>query len=332
MGYNINDSHCNSTGGVICTFDVVNGIVLSIFGVLGLILNIAVIAIARKVHLPGKQRYFITNLAIADTLLALAGTQRGLGLVSTDLLIGGPRTSAFCVIFALALNFVGWALIPITIERFVALVVPFKLQKLLTKQNCLLLCVTGWVPNIVCLIFETFSLLSDSPESLQVTYDPLYGRCTYNTHQLLDLYVFVKGIICFVVPLTLIVVCYVVIFVILVRKGIGTKRVLVISTLIVVTGVAAWAPTVIVHYADLEISKPVSHIFTITFFYSIGVLDPLIFIFGYKNMRAYMRGRRYYREHRRSELSGMDDMQEFRTGSTRSYIRGIRLVSISSSS
>ena len=55
------------------------------------------------------QRYFITNLAIADTLLSLAGTQRGLGLVSTDLLIGGPRTSVFCVIFALALNFVGYA-------------------------------------------------------------------------------------------------------------------------------------------------------------------------------------------------------------------------------
>ena len=36
------------------------------------------------------------------------------------------------------------------------------------------------------------------------------------------------------------------------------------------SGIAAWAPSVIVHYGDLEISKPVSHIFTITFFYSIG--------------------------------------------------------------
>ena len=54
------------------------------------------------------QRYFILNLAVADFILSLAGLQRGLGLVSPHLLIGGPHTSGFCTIFALVLNFVGY--------------------------------------------------------------------------------------------------------------------------------------------------------------------------------------------------------------------------------
>jgi hypothetical protein len=52
-----------------------------------------------------------------------------------------------------------------------------------------------------------------------------------------------------------------------------------------------------------------------------GVIDPLIFIFGYKNMRAYLRGKKFYRDHRRSQLSGYDHRFELRD-SCRVSLRG----------
>ena len=53
------------------------------------------------------QKIFIINLVLADLLLSLAAIQRGLGLVSHKLFIGGPRESWYCVSYAFLMNFIG---------------------------------------------------------------------------------------------------------------------------------------------------------------------------------------------------------------------------------
>ena len=60
------------------------------------------------------------------------------------------------------------ALLPITIERFVAIVLPFKLTKLLCKRNCVILCVLFWLPNVIFLITEMTCYFVNKSYMLQV--------------------------------------------------------------------------------------------------------------------------------------------------------------------
>lgn len=60
----------------------------------------------------------MVNLAIADLFLSVVGFQRGLGLILPDLFEGGTSTSAYCVLFSLLLNYIGYIRL---IKRMLAL-------------------------------------------------------------------------------------------------------------------------------------------------------------------------------------------------------------------
>ena len=50
----------------------------------------------------------MVNVALTDLLLSLGGVQRGLAIISPDLMIAGPSVTPYCTMFAVLMNFVGY--------------------------------------------------------------------------------------------------------------------------------------------------------------------------------------------------------------------------------
>ena len=55
----------------------------------------------------GKQCYSICNMCVAGSFLSLVGVQRGLGVMSHQLLIGGDQVTWAGIVFNVAVNNVG---------------------------------------------------------------------------------------------------------------------------------------------------------------------------------------------------------------------------------
>ena len=135
---------------------------------------------------------------------------------------------------------------------------------------------------------------------------------------------FAKEIICFIIPFLIILTVYSTIFKVLIQNRIKTKRILFISLLIVVTGIISWAPTVIIRYGSIALDYKATHILTVTLFYTIGVTDPLIYIFGYPTVKAYLKGQPF-------RDPSLISMKRVRTQSQLRKMSSVSAMSISNS-
>ena len=100
---------------------------------------------------------------------------------------------------------------------------------------------------------------------------------------------FVRYVVFTFVPFSLVIVMYsVMIWRVRVEK-LNSRRMLLVTFLVIFTGLVAWFPSIIANFGNINMNYEVSQIFTVTLFYLNGVSDPIIYILGYPSVKNYLR-------------------------------------------
>ena len=73
-------------------------------------------------------------------------------------------------------------------------------------------------------------------------------------------------------------------------EKLNSRRMLLVTFLVIFTGIVAWFPSIIANFGNINMNYEVSQIFTVTLFYLNSVSDPIIYILGYPSVKNYIRG------------------------------------------
>ena len=211
-------------------------------------------------------------------MVSALGFVRGLGIIDSKF-VGAPKNTSTlqCEIYTICLNSLTnsgvLALIPLTIDRFIAIVLPFEHKFIVTKKFSFFLIGATWLPILVSLLRAIVEL---SLGTIVIEYDKNYYRCVASGR-----YAKIVNVeeICFVLaPFFMVIVLYITMLVFIIRSRLKFNRFLITATAIIMTSLLAFFPTVIANIWDIPMSYEVSQILTITLFYINGIVNPVIHV------------------------------------------------------
>lgn len=90
------------------------------------------------------------------------------------------------------------------------------------------------------------------------------------------------------VPFALIILMYLVMIWKVRVEKLNSRRMLLVTFLVIFTGFIAWFPSIIANFGNINMNYEVSQIFTVTLFYLNSVSDPVIYILGYPCVKNYI--------------------------------------------
>ena len=221
------------------------------------------------------------NVAVSDLVVSALGFVRGLGIIDSKF-VGAPRSipNMFCKVYTVLLYALPksgiLALLPLTIDRFIAIVFPLKHKFIVTRKFSLLLIAASWLPAALSLIHALVEFMLGT---IDIEYNEKYYRCVASGR-----YSTVVNIeeICFLVaPFFAIVALHVIMLVFIIKNSLKSNRFLITATAIIMTSLLAYFPTIIADIWDIPMSYEVSQVLTITFFYVNGVVDPIIHVLAH---------------------------------------------------
>ena len=230
------------------------------------------------------------NLAVGDALLAIAGVFRGLGIINSKF-VGAPnRTSTpYCAAYTVFLDTVAHSciltLLPLTIDRAVAILLPLRYSSIITKKTCAFMFGATWAPIFGLLLFY---VVSYTTSAITVTYLSKYHRCVIDGGIFGRLYEDVLLVI-YLVPFAAVVVMYVIMLVVVFRKTDLGGRFLLTATLIVTTNLLAYMPSVIIAAWDTSFSYEVSQVLTVTLAYINTVINPVIYFATHPKVQEFVK-------------------------------------------
>ena len=250
----------------------------------------------RRIRLSKCQNIFIINIAISDVMVSLAGVFRGLGIIDSKY-VGAPDNIAnlYCIVYTIVVHTFAssgmLALLPLTIDRGIAITFPIRHNSLVTRNASLLMIGITWLPLLVQLLHHTIGYIA---ETITVEYYDRYNRCVIFGHHIVT-----ELIILIVVPFFLILALYFVMLIIIVKSRIRCGRFLVTSLAIVITSLLTHSPSVITFIWDIPLSYEASQILTVYVYYTNGIINPLIYVATHPVARRYFT-RRWRRGGRRN--------------------------------
>jgi len=233
-------------------------------------------------------------------LLGLA--VRGPGLISPKLFLGGSD-SPFCTGYAFIIMFFGYvnnvSLVPITLDRCIAVVSPWRHKLIFRKSVCIALCILTWVPNLAFLVYE---LVQFSKGELKIPYRGEIGRCGFDNFLTEET---AKDVVCLWAPLAIILIMYVLILKEMIQNYHNVKKLMMTSAFIVIPSVLSWLPyflfNILNSIIENDIPQNIMHWSYIVFYVTVAT-NPLVYIFGYKNIRLVLTGDLVVRKNRRKSL------------------------------
>ena len=154
---------------------------MAVIGLLGIVWCSSVIYFLarRKIKLAKCKHLFIINIAVSDVVISVIGLIRGLGIIDSKF-VGAPKNTPnlHCKVYTVcmyALTYSGIpTLLPLTIDRFIAIILPLKHKFILTKKFSLILITTSWLPIVMVLLHALVELISGS---IDIEYNEKYYRC-----------------------------------------------------------------------------------------------------------------------------------------------------------
>ena len=234
----------------------------------------------RRIRLANSKSLLIINVASSDVVVSFLGFLRGLGILDGKF-VGAPDgvTTTYCVAYALCLNSFArsgmLALLPLTIDRAVAILLPLKYKVVMTKKVCCLMFAAIWSPIFGSLLHSTLSYELELND-INVTYDKRYHRCMVSGN-----YTKVDEIeeVCLViVPFFVIFVMYVAMLFFIIKNKIRSGRFLITASGIVLTGLISYSPSLIANVWNVPLGYEVSQLLTITLYYINGIVNPVIYV------------------------------------------------------
>ena len=232
-------------------------------------------------------------------MVSALGFVRGLGIIDSKF-VGAPKnTSTFqCEIYTICLNSLTnsgvLALIPLTIDRFIAIVLRFKYKFIVTKRFSLFLITASWLPIMVSLLHASVAF---SLDAIHMEYNEKYYRCASSGRY--SKIVNIEEILLLMVPFFAIVVLHVIMLVIIIKNKLKFNRFLITATAIIMTSLLAYFPTIIADIWDIPMSYEVSQVLTITLYYVNGIVNPVIHVLAHPATQESIRS---WRENIRNSL------------------------------
>ena len=219
------------------------GSILTTIGLLGTLLSCTVIyhLLYRRVILAKCQSLFIINLSISDVFVSLIGLFRGLGIIDSRF-VGAVNNKAtpYCAVYSLFLASLGVsnlvALLPLTIDRAVAVIFPLRHKSLITHKTCALMFGLAWSPVLIVMANYLVEVKNGTVEAV---YLEAYHRCSFIGKKLHLNFLFLL-----LIPFLLTVLMYGFMLFIIVKTKRSCGRLLVLSTAIVGTNLMCFTPAV----------------------------------------------------------------------------------------
>ena len=229
--------------------------------------------------------------------------------------VGAPDNTAtpFCagfVLFIFSFGYSGmFALLPLTIDRAVAVLSPLRHSSIITKKTSLIMFLATWL-SIVTVLVDNIVLYEIG--ILSVVYSVKYHRCV-----MLDNDFFVQNIILFVIPFFSVLFTYVLMFAIIMKTKRSCGRFLVVSAVIIATNLLAYSPSIIIEMTDsIEMSYEVSQVMFATLWYINGVINPLLYVATHpktrEDIKLCLQGRNRRVRRASVQLSGIDAEERVR--------------------
>ena len=239
----------------------------------------------RRITLSNFQHYFIANVAVSDVLVSVAGVFRGLGIIDSTF-VGAPNQikTVYCVLHILLVNntFASssfFALIPLTLDRAIAIIRPLHHRSIVTQRTSVCLIVACWFPVIVTLIFDSAAYLT---RAIAIEYFHKYHRC-----MILNDSAIIGRMFLFVSPFFLVLGLYGIMIIFIVRSGRPPSRFLAIASGIILTNLLAVSPSVVTIVWSIPLNYELSQILTVTLYYTNGIFNPLIYLGAHPEARRY---------------------------------------------
>lgn len=285
MGYVISNHTCITQTDPVCSFRIINGSILTIISILGLLLSAFEIYILRfKIRLAACQNLFIMNVAVSDILVSIVGTFRGLGIISGKF-VGAPNNTAtqFCVVYAICLatltNSGTLTLLPLTVDRLVAVTFPLHHASVMTTRNSIAIIVGCWLPLLALLLYDTIEYMTGA---IAIEYQERYHRCSIGRNSP------IPHLCALFIPFLLVLIMYIIMLTIIIKSKRKFGWFLVISSGIIVSSLLSYAPTVIAVAWSVPMTYEVSQILTVTIFYVNGIINPMVYFMAHPRSRQYV--------------------------------------------
>ena len=210
-------------------------------------------------------------------MLSFAGIFRGLGIINSKF-VGAPNkiSTPFCVAYTFYLNTFGLSvmltLLPLTIDRAVAILLPLRHSSIITHRTCAYMFAVNWLLIFGLLLFYTVTY---GMGVISITYHHRYHRCVISGGSLGEIH---EDFVFIIPPLLLIILMYTMMLLVVIRRTDRGSRFLLTATGITITSVLAYCPTAITDTWDISLSYEVSQILTVTVYYINGTVNPLIYV------------------------------------------------------
>ena len=113
-----------------------------------------------------------------------------------------------------------------------------------------------------------------------------YHRCVIEGRES-----YIEQIALIVLPFAVVAILYSIMLVHIIRSHFKRSKMLLTSTLIIVTGAITYFPTIISNLTDMPMSYEVSMIFTVTFYYLNPILNPMVYVGTHPQAKMLLKSR-----------------------------------------
>ena len=200
--------------------------------------------------------------------------------------VNGNETS-YCTVYILLLNSFGYsnviALLPLTIDRAVAVILPLRHGSIITHKTCAIMLLSVWLSILIVLINYLVDFKSGT---VAIKYSMKYHRCimigkTYD----------MENIFLFILPFLLILFMYGIMLFVIVRKKRSCGRFLLLSTGIIGSNMMCFTPTIITNLGAINMSYVATQLLYVTVWYMNGIFNPLIYFLSHPKTKKYFMSR-----------------------------------------
>ena len=269
------------------SFDI-QGSILTTIGLLGTLLSSTVIYLLlyRRVRLAKCQSLFIINLSVSDVLVSILGVFRGLGIIDSKFVgVVNNAATPYCAVYTLLLNSFGssnvLALIPLTIDRAVAVILPLRHGTIITHRTCAVLLGFVWLSIFIVLVND---LIGFESGTFVAEYVQKYHRCAFTGKSY-----YMQNLFLFVIPFILILLMYGTMLFIIVNNKRSCGRFLLLSTGIIGTNLLCFTPGIITNFGAIDMSYITTQVLYVTVWYMNGIFNPLIYFLSHPRTKNYLR-------------------------------------------
>ena len=242
----------------------------------------------RKIRLAKCKHLFIINVAASDVMTSLIGFFRGLGIIGSRF-VGAPNNIATlsCKVYIICLNAFTvsgmLAMLPLTIDRLIAVVLPLKHKFIVTRKFSLFLIALSWVPIIVSLLYSLVALCLGT---IDIEYNEKYYRCVgFGWYGKI---INIQEVCLVMVPFIIVIAMYATMFIFMTMSRLRFNRFLITATTIIMTNLLTYFPTIIANVWTIPMSYEVSQVL-ITLYYVNGVINPAIHVLAHPETEKVLR-------------------------------------------